>query len=1531
MVDTNPQDGATNVPLDATIAITFSEAVTVTANWFDLTCTTSGVITGTTAPASPAGAYVITPATQFEYDESCTVTVLADEVSNSGGMTLTADYPFTFTTESLAGDITFVYHDLEDVVQPGESVYLAGSFNGWNSTAISLTADAGFAVFSATVPGLAAGTYTYKYIVSDTVPSGQQWEWLNTDNRTLVVSGDATVHDYRHVVVNWANLQWPLITATDMGVATENIYGQLYIPNVTDPAGEGRGLRAQVGYGGGADPATWSWFPMSFNVQTGNNDEFFGVITPTIPGVFAYATRYDANWGVGNPNAAWTYASVNGIPFAIDETGELTVNFVPVPIADARAGSNGQVFALEGQVIATNNTWNNAPEWAFQDASGGIAAFFVADPPISLGDTVRMVATRGSFNNQEQMITPLYYFDVVTSGLPIAPITYTTGAVASGVSEGWLIEIEGVVGNMPATCGSAYNITLDDGSGAATVRIESATGINLCNLGIQNGDMLGVTGFSTQFQTTYQVKPRSLSDLHLFVDAPVVLGTVPTNNATNVLTDTLVTIQFSEVVTVTAAWFDITCSISGDVAASSTPAGPADSYTLTPAVPFALGEICSVNLLADQVTNGLGLNMLADYRFSFTVGPVPTFGACGDPAVPIHFIQGDGLTTPIFGTTVVVEAVVVGDYQGSGQFSGYFLQERDDRVDGDPTTSEGIFVFHTATAVAPGDLVRVRGAATEFNNLTQVASVSNVAICASGQSVTPADMTLPVDDMMEWEAVEGMLLSFTHDLVATEHYNLARYGELMLSVNDRLWNPTNLVTPGAPALALQDQNNRSRIMLDDGLNTQNPSTVIYPDPGLTYTNTLRTGALVHNLTGVLDYRASAYRIQPIGLVDFSETAERPQTPDVVSGTLRVASFNVLNYFTTLDTGNPICGPSQNMGCRGANTAFEFERQRAKILNAIVAMDADVVGLIEIENHINDDAVIDLVAGLNDLAGAGTYAYINTGVIGTDAIKQAFIYQPANVTPVGDYAILDSSVDPNFLDTKNRPTLIQTFMENSTGERVTVAVNHLKSKGSDCNDVGDPDIGDGQGNCNLTRLAAAEALAAYLATDPTGSGSNRYLIIGDLNSYAMEDPIMALVDEGYADLLRQFYGDEAYSYVFDGQAGHLDHALASPDLLPMVTGATAWHINADEPRALDYNVEFKSAQQIVVWYSPEPFRASDHDPVIVGLALYTAVTPTVTILSPVDGAVFTSTNGLTVTVPVVITTTDFTIPDDGDWRLWVNGIAVATLSTYETAVDLLPGTHFISAELLDTGGLPLGVMETVTVTVTAVYDDARLQVVHLAPFAAGDAAVDVYLDGTAVLTNVVYNHSSGYLTVVGGTYFVEIKVAGTMMTAVSGAITLAPNSDNTVVAHGGANLWPLQLAHLVDNVPQGGGTAGYLRLGHLAPFAAAAADTVVNIIDDATNAVLYADVAYGDIYNYMLLAPGTYDLRIELAADSSLLFDLIPVTLADGEFVTVFAAGDGVNQATDVVAVTGAAGMLPSLLVEEPPLYTLYLPVIIKQP
>lgn len=253
-------------------------------------------------------------------------------------------------------------------------------------------------------------------------------------------------------------------------------------------------------------------------------------------------------------------------------------------------------------------------------------------------------------------------------------------------------------------------------------------------------------------------------------------------------------------------------------------------------------------------------------------------------------------------------------------------------------------------------------------------------------------------------------------------------------------------------------------------------------------------------------------------------------------------------------------------------------------------------------------VADLVSGLNDALGAGTYAYIATGAIGSDAIRQALIYQPATVTPLGAYAVLDSSLDPRFLDGYNRPVLAQAFQDKNTGGIFTVAVNHLKSKGSDCNAVGDPDLGDGAGNCNLTRKYAAEALVDWLAGDPTGSGNTAALIIGDLNSYDKEDPIDVLLAAGYTDLVGHYGGEYAYSYLYEGQLGYLDYALASPALLGDVTGVTVWHINADEPDLIDYDMSFKLPAQDAL-YAPDAYRASDHDPVIVGLSVCEQTAPT----------------------------------------------------------------------------------------------------------------------------------------------------------------------------------------------------------------------------------------------------------------------------------------------------------------------------------
>ena len=557
--------------------------------------------------------------------------------------------------------------------------------------------------------------------------------------------------------------------------------------------------------------------------------------------------------------------------------------------------------------------------------------------------------------------------------------------------------------------------------------------------------------------------------------------------------------------------------------------------------------------------------------------PPPPEADCDADVVTIGSVQGSGTATPVSGQTVRIEGVVVGDFQAPGSFGGYFLQ---DAGDGDSATSDGIFVL-ASEPVEVGDTVHVVGTAGENFGLTRIAAI-DAAVCPDGlETPTATELELPAHPAT-YESLEGMYVTMPQTLTILEYFDFDRFGEIVLGT-DRQYQPTATFDPGSPdAIALAAANAANRITVDDGRSVQNPDPAIHPNgEEFTLENTFRGGDLVTDVTGVLDFAFGKWRIQPTQGAEYEAVNLRPDVPEV-GGNFTVASFNVLNYFTTLNS-------------RGALTPEEFDRQEAKIVAALAEIEADVFGLIEIENN-GDTAVGTLVQALNDAVGPDTYDFISTGVLGTDVITTALIYKPSAVTPVGEHAVLDSSVDPRFNDDANRPALAQTFADVETGEEVTVVVNHLKSKGSAC--AGDPDLGDGQGNCNLTRTAAAEAMVDWLATGPTGAEPGRELIIGDLNSYDKEDPIDVFVGAGYTDLLLQEKGEEAYSYVFDGQLGYLDYALAGPGLLPKVTGAADWAINADEPDLLDYTMQFKQPAQDALW-APDPYRSSDHDPVIVG--------------------------------------------------------------------------------------------------------------------------------------------------------------------------------------------------------------------------------------------------------------------------------------------------------------------------------------------
>ncbi|MBT9517899.1 MAG: ExeM/NucH family extracellular endonuclease [Methyloversatilis discipulorum] len=557
---------------------------------------------------------------------------------------------------------------------------------------------------------------------------------------------------------------------------------------------------------------------------------------------------------------------------------------------------------------------------------------------------------------------------------------------------------------------------------------------------------------------------------------------------------------------------------------------------------------------------------------------------------PIPAIQGSGSASPLNGQTVTTEGVVTAVFPG---LSGYYLQ--DEAGDGDVATSDGIFVYAPGSTAQVGQRLRLSAGVTEFNTVTELVSPTAVQVLGSGVSVQPTDVVLPETFEGELERYEGMLVRIVSPLTVSQNYFQGRYGQVTLSADGRLEIPTNRHAAGtAEALALRDDNARRRIVLDDGSTAQNPN----PIPFIGADDTLRAGDTVQTLTGVIDHGLITaasdgprdYKIHPTVAPVFERTHPRTAAPAPVGGNVKVASFNVLNYFTTVDQAGASCFPSGTRSdCRGADSALEFSRQQAKIVAALRAIDADVVGLIEIENN-GQTAVNNLVSALNAAYGANVYVAVGVPVGGSggDAIRQAMIYKPARVSTVGA-AISDTAA------IHNRPPLAQTFAA-TNGERFSVVVNHFKSKS--CGDAAgvEADQGDGQGCWNPLRVQQAAALNAFVQQLTTGSGATDVLVIGDLNAYSKEDPVNALTAAGMVNLAAGI--DLAYSYTFDGESGALDHALATPALAAKTSGIAHWHINTDEPFVIDYNTEFKPQDL----YAPHAYRSSDHDPVVIGLSL-----------------------------------------------------------------------------------------------------------------------------------------------------------------------------------------------------------------------------------------------------------------------------------------------------------------------------------------
>jgi 5'-nucleotidase len=690
-------------------------------------------------------------------------------------------------------------------------------------------------------------------------------------------------------------------------------------------------------------------------------------------------------------------------------------------------------------------------------------------------------------------------------------------------------------------------------------------------------------------------------------------------------------------------------------------------------------------------------------------------------------VQGPGDTSPLTGDTVTTEGVVTALYE-TGGFNGFYLQD----PEGDPTdtASDAVFVYGsaaTSAGVEIGDSVSVTGAVSEYQGTTELTGAAGgvTELAAPLDAVAPLEVPWQqLDTTPEKEAHEGELVLPAGGFTVSDNYDANFYGSYLLASGDHpLVTPTEVADAQdtAAVAAVVAENAARSITLDDARSTNFNSSKDTPLTWLTPDNPVRVGsAVTFHQPLVLEYRFNLWNLQPTTPVTgdghevatFSDTRADNAAPRAVGGDVRLATFNVLNYFPTTGeeyvasglgtctyyddrAGNPLTdnrceGPNGEPGPRGAATAASLERQQVKIVAAINSLGASVVSLEELENSVwfgkdRDFAISQLVDALNAQAGDGTWAYAPSPAASElppleqqDVIRTGFIYQPADVVPVGASHVLHDQSGPGGAFEDAREPLGQAFKRAGApdSDAFLVIVNHFKSKGSG------EDDGTGQGNANPARVAQAHALKAFAAGLESELGTDKVFLTGDFNAYSEEDPVQVLEDgsegEAFHELNGELNNGEA-TYSFDGMDGSLDHVFANPAAKAWVTGVDVWQINAQEQVGFEYSRYNYNAT--LLYQGDNVFRASDHNPEIVGLDLPELTVPA-TVVADDTTVVFSKAEPrihVSVTADGVVPTGTVSILD-GDEVIGtgtlVDGEAVVTLpkKSYKRGSYLLTASY-----------------------------------------------------------------------------------------------------------------------------------------------------------------------------------------------------------------------------------------------------------------
>ncbi|HDY7997040.1 TPA: ExeM/NucH family extracellular endonuclease [Vibrio vulnificus] len=669
-------------------------------------------------------------------------------------------------------------------------------------------------------------------------------------------------------------------------------------------------------------------------------------------------------------------------------------------------------------------------------------------------------------------------------------------------------------------------------------------------------------------------------------------------------------------------------------------------------------------------------------------------------------VQGEAYSSPLIesGYTSKEEYLVTGVVSAvaTSLVKGFYLY--DDNADGNVKTSDGVFV-KTSGAVSKdmiGQQICVRAKVNEDYGMTTLLPTGNIWEVKNSTpvEVTPVKLErIDSDDetfRSTLERLEAMPVVLVEDMDAAEgnqdmrvsrtfsfDYS-AKRNNMVIAYKRPNPQPNQDHVAGSDAAKAQTAQNKDyRIVVESDEKPADGKIPYYPefasDP---HNNYIRINDSVVGMTGVLHYSYNEFRLIPTADVtkaNFVHNTPRTSSPVIKESygddgfTIKVATQNVLNYFNS-----PYGGHDNQFGDnRGAESQQEFERQQAKIVEAIYGLDADIVGLMEVENNGFGDfsAIRELLEAINAKYYKENYKdrfaresihnrYVFVGfdkngdqvldqfdTIGSDAITTGIIYRPSKVSVIAGKVIPMPWQDaPMIVDADGKPvvdgkgelaesgknyqrnTVAATFRVLNTGKQLTVSVNHLKSKGSTCWDdyVGTKAVDDdAQGSCENFRVASTYHLGQEMAK----IGGDQ-IVLGDMNSYAHEDPMLVLTSNPTKKALKaadyikvgnkwQFNGEQgpvitqtfgfinavdyktpagetSWSYSYNDEVGSLDHLLITSSLKSRLVDAVDWHINAPESTLFDYSNKYKGgdSNEANPFYKADAFRSSDHDSALV---------------------------------------------------------------------------------------------------------------------------------------------------------------------------------------------------------------------------------------------------------------------------------------------------------------------------------------------